>query len=63
MSDDCIICGKWPEADHWALREMLDTLPLNDEPICDRCQSLSQENPRDADWDYLGHHRGVRRRT
>jgi hypothetical protein len=45
------------------LRQMLDTLPLNDEPICDRCQSLSQENPRDADWDYLGHHRGVRRRT
>jgi hypothetical protein len=25
MSDDCIICGKWPEADRWALREMLDT--------------------------------------
>ena len=33
MSDDCIICGKWPEADRWALREMLDTLPLNDEPF------------------------------
>jgi hypothetical protein len=32
MSDNCIICGKWPEADRWALREMLDTLPLNDEP-------------------------------
>jgi hypothetical protein len=28
MSDDCIICGKWPEKDRWALREMLDTLPL-----------------------------------
>jgi hypothetical protein len=20
---DCIICGKWPEKDRWALREML----------------------------------------
>ena len=44
MSDDCIICGKWPEADHWALREMLDTLPLNDQSICDRCQTAFWRN-------------------
>jgi hypothetical protein len=29
--DDCIICGKWPEKDRWALREMIDSLPLDDE--------------------------------
>lgn len=37
MPDDCIVCGKWPEADRWALREMLDTLPLDLESICDEC--------------------------
>ena len=26
--NDCIICGKWPEPDRWALREMIDALPL-----------------------------------
>jgi hypothetical protein len=35
--DDCIICGKWPEKDRWALREMIDGLPLDDGPICDEC--------------------------
>ena len=30
--DDCIICGKWPEKDRWALREIIDALPLVDEP-------------------------------
>ena len=35
--DDCIICGKWPEKDRWALREMIDSLPLHEEPICDEC--------------------------
>ncbi|MDX6462537.1 MAG: hypothetical protein QOE55_6234 [Acidobacteriaceae bacterium] len=33
----CIICGKWPEKDRWALREMLDTLPIDMELICDEC--------------------------
>jgi hypothetical protein len=35
--DDCIICGKWPERDRWALREMIRSLPLDDEQICDEC--------------------------
>jgi hypothetical protein len=34
---DCIICGKWPEKDRWALREMIDSLPLREEPICNEC--------------------------
>jgi hypothetical protein len=37
MSGDCIICGHWPEKDRWALREMLDTLPIDIELICDDC--------------------------
>jgi hypothetical protein len=37
MGDHCVICCKWPERDRWALREMLDTLPLQEEPICDAC--------------------------
>jgi len=28
MSDDCIICGKWPENDRWALQKMTTALPL-----------------------------------
>ena len=36
--DDCIICGKWPEKDRWALREMIDSLPLQEvERVCDEC--------------------------
>jgi hypothetical protein len=35
--DDCIICSKWPEKDRCALREMIDSLPLHEEPICDEC--------------------------
>jgi hypothetical protein len=34
--DDCAICGHWPARDRWALREMLDTLPMVDE-VCDAC--------------------------
>jgi hypothetical protein len=30
MTDDCAIWGKWPERDRLALREMLDTLPLQE---------------------------------
>ncbi len=37
MSDDCVICGKWPAKDRWALREMTTSLPLDEEPICDKC--------------------------
>ena len=37
MADDCIICGNWPERDRWVLREMLDTLPIDIELICDAC--------------------------
>jgi hypothetical protein len=35
--DDCINCGKWPEKDRWALRQMIDALPLGEEQICDEC--------------------------
>jgi hypothetical protein len=34
--DDCAICGHWPARDRWALRAMLDTLPMVDE-VCDAC--------------------------
>jgi hypothetical protein len=34
--DDCAVCGHWPEADRWALREMLDSIPLSDD-VCDDC--------------------------
>jgi hypothetical protein len=37
MADDCIICGNWPERDRWALREMIDRLPL-DEDSCISCR-------------------------
>jgi hypothetical protein len=38
MSDDCVICGKWAEKDRWALREMIDSLPLQEiERVCDEC--------------------------
>jgi hypothetical protein len=37
MADDCIICGNWPERDRWALREMIDRLPL-DEDSCIPCR-------------------------
>jgi hypothetical protein len=42
--DDCIICSKWPERDRWALREMLDALPLDDEPVCDECLMVFWKN-------------------
>ena len=35
--DNCVVCGKWPEKDRWALREMIAALPLHEEPICDEC--------------------------
>jgi hypothetical protein len=35
--DDCVICGKWPEKDRWALRKTIDRLPLGEEQICDEC--------------------------
>jgi hypothetical protein len=38
MPADCIICGKWPEKDRWALREMIDSVPLREiERVCDEC--------------------------
>jgi hypothetical protein len=36
-ADNCVIYGKWPEKDRWALRQMIGTVPLGDEPICDEC--------------------------
>jgi len=37
IREDCIICCQCPEKDRWALREMTDSLPLHEEPICDEC--------------------------
>jgi hypothetical protein len=37
--DACVVCGKWPASDRWALREMIEALPLDEEPICDQCLS------------------------
>ena len=37
MLDGRVICGKWPEADRWALRLLIDSLPLDEVPICDEC--------------------------
>ena len=45
MCDDCVVCGKWPERDRWALREMLDTLPM-DEPVCDECRYVREAEPQ-----------------
>jgi hypothetical protein len=36
-ADECTICGGWPERDRWALLEMITTLPLQEERICDEC--------------------------
>ena len=35
--DDCVICGKWPERDRLALREMIRALPVNEGPIRKEC--------------------------
>jgi hypothetical protein len=35
--NECGVCGKWPTPDRWALREMIDALPLDEEQICDQC--------------------------
>jgi hypothetical protein len=33
---DCVVCGKWPERDRCALREMIESLPLQEtEGVCD----------------------------
>jgi hypothetical protein len=34
--DDCVVCSGWPAKDRWALREMLNTIPLAD-TVCDEC--------------------------
>ena len=41
----CVLCSHWPEADRWALREMIDSMPLrDDEPVCDECQMAFWKN-------------------
>jgi hypothetical protein len=35
--DDCVLCGHWPPADRWALREMIESLPLK-EATCAECE-------------------------
>jgi hypothetical protein len=47
-NDDCIICGKWPEKDRVARRELIEGLPLNADPICDECLT--------AFWRRLAHY-------
>jgi hypothetical protein len=38
FTQDCVVCGKWPERDRWALREMIDARPLQEiERVCDEC--------------------------
>jgi hypothetical protein len=27
--EDCNICGKWPPKDRWAVRAMLDRIPMD----------------------------------
>jgi hypothetical protein len=41
--DDCVVCGSWPERDRWALREMIDTIPLSDD-VCDECNMAFWRN-------------------
>jgi hypothetical protein len=43
MTCDCPVCSHWPEDDRWALREMLDTIPLSDD-VCDECNSAFFRN-------------------
>jgi hypothetical protein len=37
--DDCVICGHWPEKDRWAVREMIEVLPLR-ENTCFKCEAV-----------------------
>jgi len=39
-SNNCTICGGWPEKYRWARREMIEGLPLDDDPICDECLTV-----------------------
>jgi hypothetical protein len=44
-ANDCIVCGRWPEKDRWALREMIETLPVQEiEQICDECLMAFWQN-------------------
>ena len=37
--DECVICGHWPEKDRWAVREMIEVLPLQ-ENTCVKCEAV-----------------------
>ena len=42
---ECIICASWPERDRWALREMIDRLPLKEiDHVCDECLMAFWQN-------------------
>jgi hypothetical protein len=43
MSSECVVCGHWPEADRWACREMLDSIPLSDD-VCEECEMAFWKN-------------------
>jgi hypothetical protein len=36
--DDCIVCGNWPKANRSAMRQLIDSLPLQKMgQVCDQC--------------------------
>ena len=42
---DCVVCWHWPEADRSVYREMINTMPLQDD-VCIECQM--------AFWRHMG---------
>ena len=34
--EECNICGKWPAKDRWAVRAMLDRIPMDG--VCPECE-------------------------
>jgi hypothetical protein len=37
-TEECAVCGPWPEADRSSMRMLIDSLPLREvEQICDGC--------------------------
>jgi hypothetical protein len=35
--EDCAVCRDWPAKDRWALRQMINRMPLQEE-VCVECQ-------------------------
>jgi hypothetical protein len=34
--EECSVCGKWPEKDRWAVRAILDRIPMDG--VCIKCE-------------------------